>query len=128
MRFSISGVTRDSVSFRAPKYLFRAISNFYKNAQLCFYHRCVDTGDKLGTGVNDIAGVIVSGDKLMSVNSNPMVSQQNTKKRPGSKFFLFIAGVIDTGEQPLLMNICANFRKKRNCLNGILENLLSDSL
>jgi hypothetical protein len=37
----------------------------------------------------------------MSVNSNPTASQLNTKKLPVSKFFSFIAGVIDTGEKPL---------------------------
>jgi hypothetical protein len=39
---------------------------------------------------------------------------------PGSIFFSFIAGVIDTGDQPLLTNISTNFRKNsRTCLTGI---------
>jgi hypothetical protein len=46
-----------------------------------------------------------------SVNSNPTASQQNIEKHPGSKLFTFIAGVIDTGDQPLHMNISTNFRK-----------------
>jgi hypothetical protein len=60
---------------------------------------------------------------------------------PGSKFFSSIAGFIDTGDQPLLTNICAKFVKIRNCLNDILRgpgetdskkieaaNLVSDSI
>jgi hypothetical protein len=47
----------------------------------------------------------------MNVNSNPTASQQNKKKLPVSKFFPFIAGVVDTGDQPLLSNISANFEK-----------------
>ena len=48
----------------------------------------------------------------MSVNSNITASQQN-KKNFFSKNVPFIAGVIDTGDQPLLSNITnitANFR------------------
>ncbi len=37
----------------------------------------------------------------MSVKSTPTASQQNMKKHPGSKFFSFTAGVIDTGDKPL---------------------------
>ncbi len=47
----------------------------------------------------------------MNVNSNPTASQQNKKKLPVSKIFPFIAGVVDTGDQPLLSNISANFEK-----------------
>ncbi len=47
----------------------------------------------------------------MNVNSNPTASQQDKKKIPVSKFFPFFAGVIDTGDQPLLLNISANFHK-----------------
>ncbi len=43
--------------------------------------------------------------------SNPTASQQNKKKLPVSNFFPFITGVYDTGDQPLLSNISANFRK-----------------
>jgi hypothetical protein len=44
----------------------------------------------------------------MSVNSNPTESQQNKKKLPVSKFFSFIAGVVVTGNEPLLSNISPN--------------------
>jgi hypothetical protein len=55
----------------------------------------------------------------MSVTSTPTASQQNLKKKNCSKLLSFIAGVIDTGDQHLLTNISANFRK--NYLNGILR-------
>jgi hypothetical protein len=41
----------------------------------------------------------------MNVNSTPTTSQQNKKKFPVSNFCLFIAGVFDTGDQPLLSKI-----------------------
>jgi hypothetical protein len=41
----------------------------------------------------------------------PTASEQNMKKLPFLKFFSFIAGVVDTGDQPLLSKISANFRK-----------------
>jgi hypothetical protein len=44
----------------------------------------------------------------MSVNSNPTASQQNKKKLPVSKFFQFFAGAVDTGDQPLLLNVSLN--------------------
>jgi hypothetical protein len=47
----------------------------------------------------------------MNVNSNPTASQQSKKKLHVSKFFIFIAGVVETGDQPLLANIYANFLK-----------------
>jgi hypothetical protein len=43
----------------------------------------------------------------VNVNSNPTASQQN-KKIP---FFSFIAGVIDTSDQPLLLNLCKFYKK-----------------
>jgi hypothetical protein len=46
----------------------------------------------------------------MIVNSNPTASQQNWKNHPGSKFFSFTNGVIDTNDQ--LTNISASLRKK----------------
>jgi hypothetical protein len=48
----------------------------------------------------------------MSVNSNQTASQQNMKKFPISTICLFIAGIVDTGDKPLLLNISANFREK----------------
>jgi hypothetical protein len=39
----------------------------------------------------------------MSVNSNPSASQQDMKKT--SKMFSFNAGVVHTGDKPLLLNI-----------------------
>ena len=41
----------------------------------------------------------------------PTASEQNMKKLSFKNFFLFIAGVVDTGDQPLLSKISANFRK-----------------
>jgi hypothetical protein len=43
-------------------------------------------------------------------------SQQNRKTLPASKFFPFITGVFDTGDQRLLMNISANFHKNSKWL------------
>jgi hypothetical protein len=40
----------------------------------------------------------------------PTASPQNNKKNlPVSKYFPFTAGVVDTGDQPLLSNISENF-------------------
>ncbi len=39
-------------------------------------------------------------------------SSQKMKKNYAWKFFSFIAGVVDTSEQPLFAIISANFRKK----------------
>jgi hypothetical protein len=87
-----------------------------------------DTGDILLpvslTPVNRPQSEHLVKNNYMRVNSNSTVSQQNMKKNilgPGSKFFSFIAGFIDTSDQPLLTNICANFVKIRNCLNDILR-------
>jgi hypothetical protein len=33
---------------------------------------------------------------------------------PGSKFFSFTAGVVDTGDKPLLSSISSNFRQNLN--------------
>jgi hypothetical protein len=66
----------------------------------------VDTGDKLFNGVND------TGDKL---------SQQNEKKTSCPKIFSFIAGVVDTGDQPLLTNISATIRKKFVLAGGEID-------
>jgi hypothetical protein len=38
------------------------------------------------------------------------------KNHPGSKYFSFISGVIDTCDQPLFSNISANFHKNFNAL------------
>jgi hypothetical protein len=47
----------------------------------------------------------------MSVNSNLTASQQTMKKLHISTFLSFIAGVVGTGDKPLLLNIATNFRK-----------------
>jgi hypothetical protein len=41
----------------------------------------------------------------MSVNSNLTAYQLNNKKLPFPNFFLFIAGVVDTSDKPLLLKI-----------------------
>jgi hypothetical protein len=41
----------------------------------------------------------------MSVNRNPTSSQKNIKKLPVSKYFSFIAGVVDTGDKNLYFGI-----------------------
>ncbi len=72
----------------------------------------------------------------------PTASEQNMKKLPYLNFFSFIAGVLDTGDQPLLSKISANFRKilkwphwdtkgpGGNCFvnKSEIENLVPDSL
>jgi hypothetical protein len=45
------------------------------------------------------------------------------KKHPGAKIFSFVAGVNDTGDQPLPKNISAIFIKNRNCFSCILRGL-----
>jgi hypothetical protein len=53
----------------------------------------------------------------MSVNSNPRASQQK-ENTSCLKFFPFIAGVVETGDQPLFSNIFRYFRKILYGLNG----------
>ncbi len=65
---------------------------------------------KFITGVNDTSDETVA----KNVNINPAESQQNKKKHLVYKFFPVISGVVDAGNQPLLSNISANFRKIRN--------------
>ncbi len=54
----------------------------------------------------------------MSINSNPTVYQQNMKNHPGIKIFSFIAGVMDTGDHPLLRYISENCRKNYKFPSG----------
>jgi hypothetical protein len=99
MRFSSSDFFHESV-FPRPlgipldRFVTKINGDIYN---FVFIACVVDTGDKLFAGVND------TGDKLF---------QQNKKKLPVSKSFTFIAGIVDTVDQPLLTNISANIRKK----------------
>jgi hypothetical protein len=57
----------------------------------------------------------------MSVNSNPAASQLNMSILFASKRFSFIAGVVDTGDKPLLSNTLQIFVKLWNGPNWTLR-------